>query len=156
RPSHPGLALIPGSYSLPVPYSQQIATTGGGVNDTYSYSLGTAQGVPPNNGLPPGLSLLASGLLSGVPTAPGAYDIVVAVTDNTSNATAQEAFPLTISPLITLSSSLANAPQYVAVSGELITASGPAGDSYTFTATGNVPPGLSLVKASATTDRLQG
>ena len=101
-------------------YSQQVTTTGGGSTDTFSYSLATAQGNPPNNGLPPGLSLNATtGLLSGTPTAPGAYDIVVAVTDNTSKATAQEAFPLSISPLITLSGSLSSGTEHVAASGEV-------------------------------------
>ena len=112
-----GLSTLTGTVGTA--YCQQITTTGGGVNDTYSYSLATAQGDPPNNGLPPGLSLNATtGLLSGTPTAPGAYDIVVAVTDNTTGATGEEAFPLSISPLITLSGSLANATEYAAVSGE--------------------------------------
>ncbi len=149
-----GLSTLTGTVGTM--FNQQLATSGGGVNDTYSYALETAQGDPPNNGLPPGLSLLASGLLSGTPTAPGAYDIVVAVTDNTSKATTQEAFPLSISPLITLSGSLASGTRSVPVTGDTITANGPAGDTYTFTATGNVPQGLTLVKTGATTAQLQG
>lgn len=136
-----------------MPYSQQIATTGGGVNDNYTYSLGNAQGAPPNNGLPPGMSLSATtGVLSGTPLAPGAYDFVVLVHDTTTGATGDEAFPLNISPLITLTPSLANATQGVPLSGQVITATGPAGESYTFSHTGNVPPGLTL----ATNGTLQG
>ena len=97
-----GLSTLTGTVGTA--YSQQVTTTGGGSHDIYSYSLATAQGDPPNNGLPPGLGLNATtGVLSGIPTAPGAYDIVVAVTDSTSGATGEEAFPLSISPLITLS-----------------------------------------------------
>ena len=76
--------------------------------------------------------------------------------DSTTGATGEEAFPLSISPLITLSKSLPNVTESTAVSGEVITATGPAGDSYTFTTSGNVPPGLSIAQTSATTAQLQG
>ena len=95
-------------------------------------------------------------MLSGTPTAPGAYDIVIAVEDTTSGATAQEAFPLSISPLITLNANLSSGNEYTQLSNETIAASGPPGDSDTFTATGSLPPGVTLAKLSATTAQLQG
>ena len=150
-----GLGNLTGTVATP--YSQQIAVMGGNPADTYSYSLITPPGAPPNDGMPPGLGLGATtGLLRGTPTAPGAYDIVILVEDTTSGASAQEAFPLSISPLITLNANLSSGNEYTQLSNETITASGPPGDSDTFTATGSLPPGVTLAKLSATTAQLQG
>lgn len=156
----PSLALTLGDLTGTVgtPYSQQISAGGVSTTDSLSYSLITPPGSPSRNGLPPGIALGATGLLSGTPTTPGAYDIVVAVADNTTGATAQEAFPLSISPLITLSASLANSSgtEDITLSKQTITAYGPAGDSYSFAMTGSLPPGVTLAKASATTAQLTG
>lgn len=55
-----------------VPYSGQIQVAGG----TSPYGFVITSG-----GLPPGMSLSASGLLTGTPTAAGTYTLVVQVTD---------------------------------------------------------------------------
>jgi hypothetical protein len=64
----------------------------GMVGTTYSVSFiasgGTAPytfAVDPTQGMPPGLTLSASGILSGTPTSPGFFPIGVMVTDSASN-----------------------------------------------------------------------
>jgi MYXO-CTERM domain-containing protein len=54
------------------PYSGQIQVTGGTGPYTFAINSGT---------LPPGMSLSASGMLTGTPTAPGNYAVVIQVTD---------------------------------------------------------------------------
>ncbi|MHB1556457.1 MAG: putative Ig domain-containing protein [Isosphaeraceae bacterium] len=126
------------------PFTAQIGVSGGAPGDTYSYALGISAGDPANQGLPVGLSLSAnSPTISGTPTQPGAFPIIVEVTDNTTGVTAQEAFPLSIAPTITLSGSLPAGTEYSAYQAA-ITVDGPAGDTYTISPSGNLPPGLSL------------
>ncbi|BEP94391.1 hypothetical protein GmRootA79_27750 [Acidovorax sp. A79] len=60
--------LVPGT-----PYSGQITVAGGTGPYTFAVSSGS---------LPPGMSLSASGVLSGTPTTPGSYSLVVVVTDS--------------------------------------------------------------------------
>jgi uncharacterized protein (TIGR03437 family) len=84
--------LPPGAVG--VPYSLSLAATGG----TTPYKNWTVVG----GGLPPGLSLaglsgVLTGILSGVPSSPGNFTFTIQVTDN-ANATAANAFSLTISP----------------------------------------------------------
>lgn len=68
-----GLVLTPPPLLAPnVPYSGQIQVTGGTGPYTFAINSGA---------LPPGMSLSAGGLLSGTPTAPGNYILVVQVTD---------------------------------------------------------------------------
>ncbi|RMA59812.1 putative Ig domain-containing protein [Acidovorax sp. 100] len=55
-----------------IPYSGQIQVTGGTGPYTFAINSGT---------LPPGMSLSASGMLVGTPTAPGSYVLVIQVTD---------------------------------------------------------------------------
>ena len=55
-----------------IPYSGQIQVTGGTGPYTFAINSGT---------LPPGMSLSASGMLLGTPTAPGSYVLVIQVTD---------------------------------------------------------------------------
>ena len=54
------------------PYSGQIQVTGGTGPYTFAISSGA---------LPPGMSLSASGLLAGTPSAPGNYTLLILVTD---------------------------------------------------------------------------
>jgi Putative Ig domain len=55
------------------PYSQQLVATGGTGPYTWTATGGT---------FPPGITLSSSGLLSGVPTASGAFSFTVQVTDS--------------------------------------------------------------------------
>jgi len=60
------------------PYSYQLTSLGG----SYSVNQPVQWALAPNSpGLPPGLTLSSSGLISGSPTATGTYDFTVQVTD---------------------------------------------------------------------------
>jgi len=69
-------------------YNQTLIATGG--TQPYSWSLVPGQGT-----LPPGLSLSASGAITGTPTTNGTSNFTVKVTDN-AGATAQKALAITI------------------------------------------------------------
>ncbi len=95
------------SYSMAVSSGAlAVATTSplsaGSIGAVYSQSLSASGGTPPDTAwivasgsLPPGLSLSLSGVLSGTPTATGAYSFTLQVTD-TASAVASKAFQLTI------------------------------------------------------------
>jgi len=81
------------TYNLPnatqgVSYNQQLQASGG--QPPYSWSLARGSG-----SLPTGLSLSASGVISGAPAIHGTYYFYVQATD-TTNATAEQALSLTI------------------------------------------------------------
>src|SRR5207249_4705235 len=69
-------------------YNQSIAATGG----TLPYAWSVESGA-----LPPGLSLSASGVISGAPSVAGSYTFTIRVTA-ASNSTASQSFSLTIAP----------------------------------------------------------
>jgi len=139
-------------------FSQQVQVTGGNSSDQYEFSETVPQpgtgtpGIP----LPPGLDLSAAGVLSGTPTMPGSYPITVAVTDTTTNQSAQAAFPLVISPLYSVSGTMPSGTENVSYSSGVIMASGEPGQSLTFATSGTVPPGLGLTTLSGTTAQLTG
>jgi hypothetical protein len=69
-------------------YGQQLAAAGGAGSYTWQAT-----------GLPAGLTLSASGLMSGTPAAAGTYDVTVAVADGENPAqTAQQQLTLTVNP----------------------------------------------------------
>jgi len=71
-----GLTIMTGTLAagqVGVPYSQQITVAGGTAPYTWTISQGS---------LPPGMNLTSSGVLSGVPSAPGQYSFVITVTDS--------------------------------------------------------------------------
>jgi hypothetical protein len=72
---YPSLVITPpatSSGTVGVPYSQTFTATGGAGASTYTWAAG--------NSLPPGLTLSAAGVLSGVPTAAGSFTFNVSVT----------------------------------------------------------------------------
>ena len=105
----------------------------GVVGVAYSGSCSASGGTPPYTwsatGLPPGLSMNLSGVISGIPTTAGTYPGTVTVTDNTSEVKQSTTQPITITitekPTITC-----NTPP--ATAGTLYSA--------TCTATGGTPP----------------
>jgi large repetitive protein len=101
-----------------VPYSQTLQASGGSGTYTWSISAGS---------LPAGLSLNASGHISGTPTAPGTANITVKVID-TASGSATRALSITIAAALT--------------SGGCPPATGVAGGAYsaTLTASGGAPP----------------
>ncbi|HNG34653.1 MAG TPA: putative Ig domain-containing protein, partial [Blastocatellia bacterium] len=119
------------------PYSQTYSASGGAA--PYSFIL--RHDASPS---PPGLSLSTNGVLSGTPTAVGAFTFDVVVTD-ANGCTGTRNYTLNIAcPATTLNpATLPNGATGTAYS-QTLTASGGAG-VYTFSVTaGALPPGLSL------------
>jgi hypothetical protein len=90
----PRLAAATAAVTLPAgtvgaSYSTSLATvtTGGYAPRTYALASG---------GLPPGLTLSASGRVSGTPTAAGAYAFTLAITDSTRRSVTSPAVSLTV------------------------------------------------------------
>ncbi|HEY4086403.1 MAG TPA: FG-GAP-like repeat-containing protein, partial [Bryobacteraceae bacterium] len=128
------------AFSLPdgtvgSPYSGSLTPSGG----TAPYSWSLISGV-----LPAGLSLSSSGVVSGIPTTPGASTIGAQVTDSTGGI-ASGAVSIAIAPAAigisagALPSGVVNfyyGPQIVDVTGGTA--------PYTFELSGSLPPGLDL------------
>jgi Putative Ig domain len=115
-------------------YSQTLSAVGG----TAPFTFGVASG-----SLPPGLTLSASGLLSGTPTDSGSFNFTVTATDAAS-ASASQTFSVVINPAVSIATAtLQNWTANVSNYQETFSASGGTG-SLTFSATGGLPPGLML------------
>jgi hypothetical protein len=121
------------------PYSQTLAASGGRPPLVWSVAAGT---------LPPGLSLAATGTLSGTPSASGNFSFTAAVTDS-AGIKAQKALTLAVGAGVTPSapSSLPNA---VAGTPYTFTFGASGGQQpYTWSVTGGaLPAGLDLNAAS--------
>jgi hypothetical protein len=118
-------------------YSQTLSATPA----TGSYSFAVSSG-----SLPPGLSLITTGLLSGTPTANGTYNFSVTATAFGTCTSAPKSYSITIGsggcPTITLPSSLPNGTVGQPYSNSV--AASPSG-SYTYTVTaGSLPTGVTL------------
>lgn len=110
-------------------YSQTVTASGG--SGTYSYAAGS--------GLPPGLTLSSSGLLSGVPTSAGLYNFMLSAND-TAGHTGSKLYSITSHLKISPASLPAGAVG--TVYNQPISASGGTG-SYSYRLlSGTVPPGL--------------
>ena len=119
-----------------VPYSGQLSATGG--ISPYSYA---------GSGLPDGLSLSASGSISGTPGTAGQFSITATVTDS-KGATANATFPITIAPadLSVVTTSLPDGVVGVAYTASLSASGGT--PPYVWTVTG-LPDGLTATAAGA-------
>src|SRR5262249_22123021 len=95
-------------------YSQQITATGG-----------TAPFVWQISGGPSGLSISSSGLLSGSPTGPQTYSLVVTATDSDGVAASQP-YSLTINPGLSISGTVPDGEINIAYSATLTANSGTA------------------------------
>ena len=99
-------------------------------------------------GLPPGLSISATGLITGEPNAIGQYSVTV--TTPAGAAPASMSFPWDVHGAITVSNATSRASKEGTPVSLAITASGPdqtAGFAPSFSATG-LPPGLSISSTS--------
>ena len=114
-------------------YNQMLLAPGGTGPFTYALSGGN---------LPAGMSLSSMGILAGTPTAVGSFTFTVTVTDSAGTSTSQ-IYTIAINPPVAVTTTPpANAPLGTPYS-QVITASGGT-PSYAFSATGSVPPGLTL------------
>jgi hypothetical protein len=134
-------ALTISSASLPAgtvstAYSQGLSATGGFAPYTWAVSAGSP---------PPGLALNSSGILSGIPTAAGAFSFGVMATDNSGAiVTASASVTIQALPLTILTQSLPSGVNGIGYPQQVMSASGGM-MPYTWSVTsGNLPGGLAL------------
>lgn len=146
-------ASVSANYTLTISSALTITTfpplNNGAVGSPYNLTF-TASGSPPytwsviSGALPAGLTLSPSGVLSGTPTAAGAFQFTVQVTDKTTRAVS-DAFNLTIAPQLVITTAVLPdatvGTPYPA--GQKIAATGGT-PPYTFSTTGSFPAGLTL------------
>lgn len=135
------------------PSSIVISTSGLAIGQTgvsYNSSISASGGTPPytftlvNGSLPPGLTLFASGAITGVPSLSGSFNFTVRVND-TINAFVEQQITLTIasSGITIITQALPNAVLNSAYSASLAVSGGLA--PYQFQVnSGQLPPGLTL------------
>jgi len=117
-----------------VAISPVTLTAGGGAGGPYTFSA---------TGLPAGLTLSSSGVLSGTPTVNGTFSYVITITDKAGDTDTLQC-SMTVKPApITSTCVTVNAVKGMAITPVTLSASGGAGGPYTFSATG-LPPGLSI------------
>lgn len=136
----PSISVNPGTLPAATDgtsYSQQLTTTGG--NGSFNFAA--------SSGLPNGMSLSSSGLLSGTPEVPaGDYSFTVTATENNDGCPASQGYNLTVNcPTITVGPPTLPPGTLGAPYGpQQMTASGGAAAPYTFTITSGNPGGLML------------
>ena len=124
---------LPGG-QVGVSYQQTLQASGGTGSYTWSISSG---------GLPSGLSLGASGQITGTPVASGNASFTARVTDSTGSATRVLSINIAATPIVITTTSLPGGEVGIGYSQSLH-ASGGTG-SYTWSiSSGALPPGLSL------------
>jgi hypothetical protein len=142
------------TFTLAIAASFSITTpsplTTGAVGVAYSAQINVTPTTPPysfsisSGALPPGLSLSASGALSGTPTAANTYTFTITASDG-ANHTASQSYTLVIGPApITISPATLPAGTLGTAYSQQLTATGGAGQ-YTFSISiGALPGGLTL------------
>ncbi|WP_198511193.1 putative Ig domain-containing protein [Janthinobacterium sp. 67] len=140
-PPSAAFTVSPGSLTAPVigvPYSQAMSASGGVAPYTYAFDSGT---------LPPGITVSASGVISGTVTATGAYVFSVKVTDSTAGTplTVTKNYSVSIAiPILSITpTTLTAGGQSVAYSQQMSTSNGTAPYTYVVES-GSLPPGLNL------------
>ncbi|WP_168189463.1 beta strand repeat-containing protein [Paludisphaera borealis] len=141
---NPALAITPGTVpqaALGSLYNQQLTATGGsGVGYVFSAS-----------GLPAGLSIDASGLITGTPTDNSAspYTVDVTVTDDSGASTVQS-YTLTVNLALAITPGTVPQAALGSAYSQQLTATGGSGVGYVFSASG-LPAGLSIDAAGLIT-----
>ncbi len=141
----PTIAVSPGSLTsgtVGTSYSQTLTGSGG----TGPYGFAVTAGA-----LPPGVTLLPDGTLSGTPTAGGTFNFTVTATDGTAIGdggpfSGSQAYSVTMAaPTLTVSPGLLPPATFGSNYNQTITASGGTGP-YSFAVTsGALPPGVTLL-----------
>ena len=143
-------------YTLTVNPSFTITTTGlpgASTGVPYNASVQATDGIPPYSfavlfgDLAPGLTLSATGQITGTPTKPGIYNMLIRATDSTKPSAQTCDQPLTLTVDSTLSiatASLLDGTQGVQYTGTLTALNGLQPYSWTVTG-GALPDGLSLL-----------
>lgn len=125
----------------------------GAANSSYSQQFTPSNGTAPYtfpsaSGLPAGMTLSSSGLLSGTPTQAGTFNITINVSDSTTGPSAPYTTPIPLTltiaaPTITVSPpSLTNATVGTGYSQSMSASGGTA--PYSFSASAGLPTGLTL------------
>ena len=152
----PTAQSTPQAYTLQVNPAFTITTSalpGASTGVAYSASVQATDGVAPYSfavvfgSLPPGLSLSATGQITGTPTKPGIYNMLIRATDSTtpSAQTCDQPLSLTVDSTLTITTpSLPDGTQGVQYTNTLTALNGL--QPYTWTVTGGaLPDGLSLL-----------
>ena len=127
-------ATLPGG-TVGTPYSQTLAASGGTAPLTWSVSTGT---------LPTGLTLSATGSLTGTPTAAGTFTFTIQVADAT-RATATKSFTITVAALTITTATLPSGIVGTSYTATTLAAAGGT-PPYSWSASG-LPSGLSISSA---------
>lgn len=153
-PSPGPYSSSPQTYTLKINPDLPTITTAslasGTVGVSYSQQVNASNGQPPYRfsatGLPAGLTISSSGLISGTPTASGSsFSVTVTVTDSASNSANQTYTVSMAAPTITISPSTLPAATLHAAYSQTITATGgTAPYTYAPVSSAALPPGLTL------------
>jgi hypothetical protein len=119
-----------------------VSLTGsGGAGGAYTYTA---------TGLPPGLTMSSSGVISGTPTASGTFNYTVTITDTGGNQGSGRcshkgtlSCSITVQPGVSATCLCISPIKGVAITSSAMVGSGGSGSGYTFSATG-LPAGLSM------------
>jgi uncharacterized repeat protein (TIGR03803 family) len=118
------------------PYSQTINATGGTGAKVFATSSGT---------IPAGLTLKASGVLSGTPTLAGSFTFAVTASDSVGAVSSARSYTLVINPALSITTTtLANWAMSQPGYNQTINATGGTGAKMLAATAGTLPPGLTL------------
>jgi hypothetical protein len=139
-----------GNFSVLVnPSTLKVTTSGlpgGALTASYSASLTATGGTPPYTwtagGLPPGITVSSSGVLSGTPTSPGPFTVTVTVKDSTG-VSISASLPLTISAAPVKITTTGISPPTLGTAFSLAFGATGGAPPYTWTATG-LPAGVTF------------
>ncbi|MGD0735693.1 MAG: putative Ig domain-containing protein [Terracidiphilus sp.] len=133
------------------------ATGGSGSSANYTWTWAAAQG----SSLPAGLGISAAGVISGTPTAAGAFSVVITVADSVSKTNASATLPLTVAypTLSIITTTLPSGTLNSTYGPATVNATGGSGNtanySWTWAAASgsSLPAGLSLSTAGVITGK---